>query len=208
MTEQAEKNNALFVEDSWEFINHYFFERNWTDALPIIPPTEEKVYAMTEYVQNHLGWSREEVIGILEPKMGLATVEKIAVNAVMAGCKPEYMPVLISAVKGMAEERLNLFGITTATHNASVLSIVNGPIGERLDINCGNNVIGSRWHSTVAIGRAIKLIINNVGGILGVTNVDTQGHIAVNLDRQMSKINHFLNHVFNTKRYCCTSSIC
>jgi hypothetical protein len=178
MSERVGDQETLLLEDSWKSINDYFLKRDWTDGLPIIPPTEEKVYEMTEYTQKSLGWEPEEVIGILQPKQGLATVEKIATNAVMAGCKPEYMPILISVVKGIAEERFKLRMIQASTHNASILPVVNGLIRKELDINWGYNVTGSSWHSTTAIGRAIRLIITNIGGILGATNIHTQGHIA------------------------------
>jgi len=118
------------------------------------------------------------VVAILEPKRGSATVEKIAVNAVMAGCLPQYMPVLIAAVQGLGRDQLNLYAIQSGTHNASVLPVVNGPIAKELDINHGYNVTGDRWRSTVTIGRALRLIMSNVGGIYGAVNIHTQGHIA------------------------------
>jgi len=176
--QQGQDPAIIEIEDSWEKINEYFFERNWTDGLPIMPPTHERVHAMTDYVEQELGWTKDEVMGVLPPKNGAATVEKIATNAVMAGCRPEYMSVLISAVKGMAVPAFNLFGVQTSTHNTSVLTIVNGPIRQKLDINWGYNVVGNRWHSTTTMGRAIRFIMTNIGGILGATNLHTQGHIA------------------------------
>lgn len=166
------------MPDSWEEINRYCLERNWTDGLPIVPPTEARVGEMTAYVEAKLGWQADEVIGVLAPRNGSATVEKIAANAVMAGCLPEYMAVLIAAVRAMAVPALNLFGIQTSTHNTSVLAIVNGPHRERLDLNWGYNVVGSRWQSTATIGRAIRFLMTNIGGIQGATNLHTQGHIA------------------------------
>jgi len=169
---------VIALADSWEESNRYFFERNWTDGLPIVPPTEERVRAFTAYAETELGYDSQDRIGVLEPRKGEATVEKIAVNAIMAGCRAEYLPVLISAVQGMSQPGFNLFGVQTSTHNTSPLVLVNGPLREKLDINWGYNTLGSRWHSTATLGRAIRLIITNIGGVPGATNIHTQGHIA------------------------------
>ena len=87
---------VIELADDWEAINAWFLAHNLTDGLPIVPPTQARVAAMTDYVERTLGWQPAVVIGTLAPKRGLATVEKIAANAVMAGCVPEYMPVLIA----------------------------------------------------------------------------------------------------------------
>jgi hypothetical protein len=166
------------LEDSWEHINAWFLERDLTDGLPIVPPTEARVGVMTDYVRETLGWSANDAIGKLAPKNGVATVEKIAANAVMAGCRPEYMPVLIACVKGIAEPRFNLDALQTSTHNTSVLPIVNGPMRKAIDLNWGYNYTGSRWQSTATIGRALRLIMANIGGTPGSVNIHTQGHIA------------------------------
>ena len=168
---QAER---MKVGDSWEEVNDYFFKQGWTDGLPIVPPTEDRVGAMLQYTDR----DPDEVIAVLEPKRGVATVEKIAINAVMAGCLPQYMPMLVAAIQGAGEARFNLYGIQSSTHNTSVLMIANGPIAKELDINCGYNVTGDRWRSTETIGRAFRLLITNVGGVPGAVNVHTQGHIA------------------------------
>jgi hypothetical protein len=166
------------LEDSWESINAWFLERDLTDGLPIVPPTEERVRAMTDHVQRFMGWSPQDAIGKLAPAQGVATVETIAANAVMAGCRPEYMPVLIACVKGLADRRFNLDALQTSTHNTSVLPIVNGPVRKAIDLNWGYNYTGSRWQSTAAIGRAVRLIMSNIGGTPGSINIHTQGHIA------------------------------
>ena len=93
---QAER---MKVGDSWEEVNDYYFKQGWTDGLPIVPPTEERVAAMLQYTDR----DPDEVIAVLEPKRGVATVEKIAVNAVMAGCLPQYLPMLIAAIQGAAK---------------------------------------------------------------------------------------------------------
>jgi len=174
----SEERRLLELEDSWEAINEYFLASDLTDGLPIVPPTEARVAAMTDYVERELGWKASDVIGTLAPKQGLATVEKVAANAVMAGCKPAYMPVLLACVKGVADPVFNLDAVQTSTHNTSPLPIVNGPVRDAIDLNRGYNHTGSRWHSTSTIGRALQLTMMNVGGTPGSINIHTQGHIA------------------------------
>jgi hypothetical protein len=166
------------LEDSWEAINEWFLARDLTDGLPIVPPTQPRVRAMTDYAERVLGWKASDVIGALAPKQGQATVEKVGANAVMAGCKPEYMPVLIACVKAIADPKFNLDAVQTSTHNTSPLPIVNGPVSRAIDLNCGYNYTGSRWRATSTIGRALQLTMINVGGTPGSINIHTQGHIA------------------------------
>jgi hypothetical protein len=166
------------LEDSWEAVNEWFLKNDLTDGLPIVPPTEARVAAMTAYVERELGFRSADAIGTLAPKHGQATIEKIAANAVMAGCKPKYMPVIIACVKGVADPKFNLDAVQTSTHNTSPLPIVNGPVCRAIDLNCGYNVTGSRWHSTSTIGRALQLCMINIGGTPGSINIHTQGHIA------------------------------
>ena len=168
----------LEIEDSWKAVNDWFLKHDLTDGLPIVPPTEADVQAMTDYAERTLGWRSSDALGTLAPKGGLATVEKIAANAVMAGCKPEYMPVLIACVQAIADPKFNLDAVQTSTHNTSPLPIVNGPVRNAIDLNWGYNYTGSRWQSTSTIGRALRLIMANVGGTPGSINIHTQGHIA------------------------------
>jgi len=169
---------TISLEDDYEAINAWFLERDLTDGLPIVPPTEARVGAMVEYVERVLGYGAKDVISVLAPKQGLATVEKIAANAVMAGCRPEYMPVLIACVSAVGEPRFNLDALQTSTHNTSPLPIVNGPIRQAIDLNWGYNYTGSRWRATSSIGRALVLVMANIGGTPGSINIHTQGHIA------------------------------
>ncbi|MEO7725848.1 MAG: hypothetical protein ABIS45_01185, partial [Burkholderiales bacterium] len=168
----------LELEDSWEAINDWFLSHDLTDGLPIVPPTQARVAAMTDYVERELGWQAADVIGALAPRQGLATVEKIAANAVMAGCLPEYMPVLMACVKAIAAPAFNLDAVQTSTHNTSPLPIVNGPVRTAINLNRGYNYTGSSWRSTSTIGRALQLTMINVGGTPGSINIHTQGHIA------------------------------
>jgi hypothetical protein len=178
MTTAATETPILELEDSWEAINEWFLANDLTDGLPIVPPTQARVATMTDYVERTLGWKASDAIGTLAPRRGLATVEKIAANAVMAGCRPDYMPVLLACVKGIADSKFNLDAVQTSTHNTSPLPIVNGPIRTAIDLNRGYNYTGSRWHSTSTIGRALQLVMINVGGTPGSINIHTQGHIA------------------------------
>lgn len=175
--EQIDKPILEFA-DSWDAIGDWFLENDLTDGLPIVLPTETRVRAMTDYAERTLGWRSSDVVATLAPKHGLATIEKIAANAVMAGCKREFMPVLIACVQAIADHRFNLDALQTSTHNTSVLPIVNGPIRKAIDLNWGYNCTGSRWVSTVTVGRALRLIMANVGGTPGSINIHTQGHIA------------------------------
>lgn len=172
------RTRFLELQDSWETINEWFFERDMTDGLPIFPPTEALVQPMIDYAERTLGWLASDVIATLAPRRGLATVEKIAANAAMAGCRPEYMPVLIACVQAIGDPRFNLDAVQTATHNTAALPVVNGPMRKAIDLNWGYNVTGSRWRSTATIGRALRLIMANVGGTPGSINIHTQGHIA------------------------------
>lgn len=143
-----------------ELVFQYMYDHGWTDGLPVIPPTPERVLHMVDY----LGRDPEEIIAELEPSGGVATVEKLAINAVMAGCLPEYLPVIIAAVEAMADPKFNLQGIQTTTNPAGPLVVVNGPIRHRLDINCGRNALGPGRRANATIGRAIRLILVNIGG--------------------------------------------
>ena len=138
-----------------------FFEKDWTDGLPIVPPTEERVADMLMGVPDR---SRDEVIGVIPPRWAQATVEVCAINAVMAGCLPKYMPVLLAAVEAVADPAFNLGGIQATTHVASPLLVVAGPLCKELGINAGFNVMGQGFRANATIGRALRLIMTNVGG--------------------------------------------
>jgi len=159
--------------DSFTTVNHLFYLRGWTDGLPIVPPTEERVKVMLEGTDL----PPEEVIATLDPMKGEATVAKIAVNAVMAGCRPEYMPVLLSAVEIVGDPDFNLLGVATTTNPDTPLILVNGPIVKELQLNAGTNTMGRGWQANATIGRALHLIIQNIGGSWpGVTDMSTLGH--------------------------------
>lgn len=147
-------------KDAFADINDLFYRRGWTDGLPIVPPTEERVHEMlkgTDLAPDH-------VVGIVDHMKGQATVEKIAVNAVMAGCRPEHMPVLIAAVQVISQPDFGLFALSTTTNPNTPMIIVNGPIAKELDINAGTNALGRGWQANATISRALHLIVNNIGG--------------------------------------------
>lgn len=138
-----------------------FYEKDWTDGLPIIPPTKEKVEKM---LAGAPGRDPEELIGVVPPRWAQATVRICAVNAVMAGCLPSYMPVLLAAVEAVLEPSFNLGGIQATTHSATPLIVVSGPNLREIGINAGYNVMGQGFRANATIGRALRLIMINVGG--------------------------------------------
>ncbi len=150
-----------------------FFERGWTDGLAIVPPTEELVERMV----RASGRRPEEEIGEIPPAQGIATVEKLAINSVMAGCRPAYFPIVLAAVEAMLEPEHNLNGVQTTTHSCVPLVIVHGPIAQQLGFNAGDGVFGSGFRANGTVGRAIRLILWNLGGnIPGEVDKSTQAH--------------------------------
>jgi hypothetical protein len=137
-----------------------YFERRWTDGLAIVPPTE----GLAEAMIHAGGREAQEELGEVPPRMGLATVEKLAISAVMAGCKPEYFPVILAAVEAVLDPVHNLNGVQTTTHCSVPLVIVTGPIAKQLGINAKDGVFGSGFRANATIGRAIRLILWNLGG--------------------------------------------
>jgi hypothetical protein len=161
------------THDSFDRVNEYFYERGWTDGLPIVPPTEERVLAMLAGMPWH---DAEEVISIVPPRMGAASMRQIAVNAVMAGCKPEYLPVVVAALQAVSEPEYGLSHRQTTTHAGAPLIIVNGPIVARLRINCGRGLFGPGWRANATIGRALRLVLVNIGGAGPGVDASQTGH--------------------------------
>ena len=159
MTRAAE-GALLEIEGSSETVQEYFDAQGWTDGMPILPPTREAVAAMLRFSDR----PAEEVVARLAPRNGAATVELIAVNAVMAGCRPQYLPVIIAAVEAVADPAFNLNGIQSTTHPCAVLIFLNGPLARALDVNSGSNCFGQGRRANATIGRAMRLILQNIGG--------------------------------------------
>jgi hypothetical protein len=162
----------MLTKDPAEAIE-LLYETGWTDGLPVVPPTRERV----EKFVRRLGRPSDELIAEIPPLGGRATVERIATNAVMAGCLPEHMPVVVAAIQAMMEERFNLRGVQCSTGIHTPLLIINGPIVKELRINSGYNCFGQGWRANATIGRAVKLVLVNLGGAIpGETNKSTFGH--------------------------------
>jgi hypothetical protein len=151
---------VLPLTGSWESSNAYFYAHGWTDGLPIAVPTERKVEALLASVRQ----LHDHVVAVVPPKMGLATMEKIAVNAVMAGCESRHFPVLIAAIKAVGDPAFNLLPMQATTNPVAPMIVVNGPIAARLEINSGFNVLGQGWKSNATIGRALRFVLVNIGG--------------------------------------------
>jgi hypothetical protein len=150
------------ITDDLDAINRLYRERRWSDGLPIVPPTLERVERMLKATSR----ARDDVVAHVAPGYGAATVERIAVNCVMAGCDPEYLPVLIAATEAVADPAFNLQGIQATTNPVAVWLIVNGPIRSTLNVNSGLNCMGQGRWSNATIGRAMRLILQNIGDAL------------------------------------------
>jgi hypothetical protein len=162
-TEKALASRRLELVDSLEALaeaQDVFYERGWTDGLPVVPPTERLVLEMLDATD----YPPDAVLGPVPPKMGVATIEKVAINAVMAGCKPEYLPVVIAAVRAILHRQFNLNGLQATTHVSAPLLIVNGPLARTLGVNGKGNCFGQGWRANATIGRAIRLVMLNIGG--------------------------------------------
>jgi hypothetical protein len=153
-------SDSLDVSGSVEDVNDVLYRRGMTDGLPVYPPTEDRVATMLDGIDRDPGDS----LGTIPPRYGEATLENIAINAAMAGCEPEYMPVLAAAVDAMTADEFNLYGVNATTHPVAPLLVLNGPIVEELNVNYGYNVFGQGWKANATIGRAIRLILLNIGG--------------------------------------------
>ena len=148
--------------DETEDLIEACYENGWTDGLPVVPPTPERVERMLSGTDR----DPDELIAAVPPKWGKATVEKVAINAVMAGCKPAYLPLILRAVEAMTNEQFNLHGVQVTTSHVGPMLIVNGPIRKQLEINDGFNLFGQGWRANATIGRALRLVCTNIGGAL------------------------------------------
>ena len=136
------------------------FERGWTDGLPVVPPTERRVRAMLAGTARN----PDEVIAMVPPDLVECTVEKVAINAVMAGCKPDYLPVVLAAVEAACTDEFNMHGLLATTMGTGPVIVVNGPIRRAIGMNSAGNVLGQGNRANSTIGRALQLVVRNVGG--------------------------------------------
>ena len=172
MSEGRLSSLAIEVPGPHEAIE-MFYERGWTDGLPVVPPTSEAVEACLDAA----GLRPDHILGIEPTKGGVVTAEKAAINAVAAGCLPEYMPVVAAAIEAITADEFSLHGISVSTMGAAILIIVNGPIAERLGMNSGTSVFGPGNRANATIGRAVRLIVMNVLGTrAGHLDKATLGH--------------------------------
>lgn len=162
MTQSATRLEAGSAAELIARAYAHAYEQGWTDGLPVVPATPE---AVREFVAA-AGRAADDVVGLVPPRKGRATVEVIAVNAVMAGCRPEYMPVILAAVEGMLDPSYPLEFMQVTTNPMTPFLLVNGPVRHRLEINFGTGCLGPGWRANATIGRAIRLVMINVGGAL------------------------------------------
>ncbi|MCX7366579.1 MAG: thioredoxin family protein [Alphaproteobacteria bacterium] len=136
------------------------FERGWSDGLPVVPPTDERILRMLGGTER----KPSEIVGLIPPNLSPCTVEKVAINAVMAGCKPEYMPVVLGVLEAALDPLFVLHGLLCTTHFSGPLVIINGPATRQVGMNSGVNALGQGNRANATIGRALQLIVRNVGG--------------------------------------------
>ena len=152
----ARRVEVADAEDEFEAM----FDRGWTDGLPVVPPTEQRVMRMLT------GTTRQptDVVAIVPPDLVEITVEKVAINAVMAGCKPEYLPWVIAALEAVCNDTFNIHGVLATTMPVGPVIVCNGPGTRAIGMNSGMNVFGQGNRANLTIGRAVQLIIRNIGG--------------------------------------------
>ena len=152
----ARRVEVADAEDEMEAM----FDRGWTDGLPVVPPTEERVMRML--TGTHL--DPQHVLAVVPPDLVEVTVEKVAINAVMAGCKPEYLPWVIAALEAVCTDEFNIHGVLATTMPVGPVIVCNGPGTRAIGMNSGINVLGQGNRANLTIGRAVQLVIRNVGG--------------------------------------------
>lgn len=145
---------------SGDDIDEFMFDQGFSDGLPLVAPTPERVLRMLS------GTARDpqDNVAVVPPSMAPVTVEKIAINAVMAGCRPEYLPVVIAAVEAVCTDEFNIHGVNATTMGASPVLVVNGPIRQRIGMNMKQAALGAGNRANATIGRAVRLVVRNVGG--------------------------------------------
>lgn len=146
--------------DDHEDLMEACFERGWTDGLPVVPPTPLRVARMLAATDR----PADELIGSIPPDYAPCTIEKVAINAVLAGCKPDYFPVVLTTIEAALQEAFCMHGLLCTTYFSSPVVIVNGPVAKRIGMNSGINAFGQGNRANATIGRCLQLLIQNVGG--------------------------------------------
>ena len=151
----------------------YYFEHGWSDGLPVVPPTEATIRAMLDAARL----DPHAVVGEVPARRRRVTAEKIAINAVMAGCRPEYMPVLVAAVEALCDPDFGVHGPSASTSGMGCLTIVHGPVARRLGMNAGENLFGPGNRANATIGRTLRLVLMNaIGALPGKLDRSVLGH--------------------------------
>ncbi len=153
------RSRTLTVADAEDELEACF-DRGWSDGLPVVPPTPERVMRMLTGTTR----APDEVLGLVPPDLVECTVEKVAINAVLAGCKPEYLPVVIAAVEAALQDEFCMHGLLATTYYSGPMVIVNGPMSRAIGMNARGNALGQGNRANATIGRALQLVIRNVGG--------------------------------------------
>src|SRR5215831_1073935 len=157
----ALRSTAYDLADALE-VNEFYQQQGWTDGLPIVPPTEERVWACLAAA----GLAPGDLVGIESVRQRPITAEKVAINVVMAGCLPTYMPVVVAILRAMCDQDFNLHGSTASTGGSAPFIVVNGPIRNTLGMNATHSVFGAGNRANATIGRAIRLMLINVLGCI------------------------------------------
>lgn len=172
-TKEIDKPSRVVFKGDLKEVNQFFYMRGWTDGLPIIPPTEEAVAEML----TGTDLPPEHVVAKIIPRLGKATLEKIAINAVMAGALPTYMPLLIAAIEAFLDPRAHFGTYEVSTGSWAPCLMVNGSIRRDLNINSGVGAMSPGNIANAAIGRALGLIIKNIGGVRpGIEDMGIMGN--------------------------------
>jgi len=163
------------VDSAFDAVDTLFEQQHWTDGLPVVPPTPTRVNAMLAHADR----PRDAVLARIAPAFGAATMERVAINAVMAGLPPAALPVLVAAIEAAVDPVFNLQSLQTTTNPVAVWLIVNGPASEEFGFNASFNCLGEGNRANAALGRALRLVMRNIGGALpGAMDRATQGQPA------------------------------
>jgi hypothetical protein len=165
-------SSTVLLEDDAEVVGEFFYSRGSTDGLPIVVPTVERVARILDGIDR----DPQESLGKVPPLNGEATIEKVAINAVMAGCPPEVLPIIVTAMECMLEPEWELEAVQPTTMALGPMVVVNGPVRHRAGVHCGAGSLGPGRRANATIGRAIRLLLINLGGgIAGDIDRSTQG---------------------------------
>lgn len=152
--------SLLQIQGGYSAVSNFFYRQGWTDGLPIVPPTKDAVEEMLAYTDL----DPDSSVGRIPATLAEATIRQVAINAVMAGCEPRLLPVVVAAVKGLAVPDFNTFGIQATTNPVAVLVLVNGPLAKSLGFNGAGNCLGQGFAANATVGRAVRFVMLNIGG--------------------------------------------